>query len=185
MKKIVSILLICILTLSLAGCNKEKEKKSIEKPLNVLTKTWESYGKNDKFHVMGGDFNHQVEDEPGILDVKDKESLRSMLIVPESAVEKISGAASMIHAMNANIFTSGAFRLKNKDDVTPFINTMKDAILSNQWMCGFPEFLAIAKIDERNIVVTFGNEEMVKNFEKKLEKRYKEAELVVGISLVE
>lgn len=183
MKKIASLLLICILTLSLIGCNKEKEKKTIEKPLNVLTQTWESYGENDKFHVMGGDFNHQIEDKPGILDAKDKESLKTMLIVPESEADKISDAASMIHAINANIFTSGAFRLKNKDDVTPFINTMKDAILSNQWMCGFPEFLTITKIDERNIVVTFGNEEMVKNFEKKLEKQYKEAELVVGISL--
>ena len=55
MKKIASLLLICILTLSLIGCTKEEE---YEKPVDILTKTWDSYKKNEKFHVVGGDFDY-------------------------------------------------------------------------------------------------------------------------------
>lgn len=180
MKKIASLLLICILTLSLIGCTKEEE---YEKPVDVLTKTWNSYKKNEKFHVVGGDFDNQVEEAPGIFNVEDKEVLKAMLIVPEDASTKIADAASMIHAMNANTFTTAAYMLNEKKDLTPFVRVMEDAIKNNQWMCGFPEYLTITKIDDKNVVITFGSKDLVKTFEKKIKDQYKDSQLLIGVNL--
>lgn len=180
MKKIVSVLLICILTLSLVGCKKEKK---YEEPLSILTKIWNSYKVNEKFHVVGGDFENQVEEGPGKFNVEDKEVLRTMLVVPESAADKISDAASLIHAMNANTFTAAAYSLKEEKELALFVQAMEDAIKNNQWMCGFPEYLTISKIDDKNVVLAFGTKDLVKIFEKKIEDQYKNSRLLIGINL--
>ncbi|MDO4673515.1 MAG: hypothetical protein Q4A76_11445, partial [Porphyromonadaceae bacterium] len=107
----------------------------------ILTKVWESYPDTDKFAVMGGDYNHMVENAPGEFDVNDKESLSSLLIVPDDAAAYLDQASSLIHAMNANTFTSAAFHIADAKNTEAFVSSLKDALLNNQWMCGFPEQL--------------------------------------------
>lgn len=175
MKKFLSILLACLLTFSLAGCaekNTPKKETSVKDSLEILTTVWSSYSDDNKFRIMGGDYNNMKDNEPGKFDVSDKESLRSLLIVPENAAELIDDASSMIHAMNANTFTSGAFHLSDPKTVRTFSDSLKDAILTNQWMCGFPEILLLAQIGDDYVVSAFGNAEMVNYFKTQLEEQY-------------
>ena len=62
----------------------------------------------------------------------------------------------MIHMMNANTFTCGVVHLVDGADATTFGNTMRDAIQNNQWMCGFPETLTIAVIEDSYVLIAFG-----------------------------
>lgn len=175
MKKFLSILLACIFAFSLIGCTEKKaqnEEVSIKDPLEILTTVWSSYSDDNKFQIMGGDYNNIKDNEPGKFDVSDKESLRSLLIVPDNAAGLIDDAASMIHAMNANTFTGAAFHLSDPKTVRTFSDSLKDAIRNNQWMCGFPEICLLVQIGDDYVVSAFGNAEMVNYFKTQLEEQY-------------
>ena len=142
MKKFLSILLAFLLTFSLAGCTKKQSSKEDTSPkdaLEILTTVWSSYSDDNKFQAMGGDYNNMTDNKPGKFDVSDTESLRSLLIVPEDSAGLIADAASLIHAMNANTFTGSAFHLSDPKTLNTFADSLKESILGNQWMCGFPE----------------------------------------------
>lgn len=175
MKKFLSILLACLLTFSLAGCagkDTPKEEVSVKDSLEILTTVWSSYSDDNKFPVMGGDYNNMTDNKPGKFDVSDTESLRSLLIVPEDAAGLIDDAASMMHAMNANTFTGAAFHLSDPKTVRTFSDSLKDSILNNQWMCGFPEVLLLAQIGDDYVVSAFGNADLMKTFKTQLKENY-------------
>ena len=62
MKKIVSLVLAALLVLSLAACG-DKNNASDGNPvrptsaLNILETVWNTYGEDEKFAVVGGDFS--------------------------------------------------------------------------------------------------------------------------------
>ena len=145
----------------------------------LLTAIWDTYEEGDRFAAMGGDFNHIVENAPGNFDVADVESLTSVLVLPQELATQVDDAASLVHAMNANTFTSGAFHVSDAKNVENFITVYKDAILNNQWMCGFPEKLYIFQIKENYVVSVFGNGELMKLYEEKLTNVFPSAQLVV------
>ncbi len=140
----------------------------------LLTTVWGSYTEDEKFSVAGGDYNHPVEDAPGAFDITDTASLSSMLVLPETAAADIDDAASLIHMMNANTFTCGAFHVTDSEKVSTVADALRDAISSRQWMCGFPDKFVIITYGQY-VVSVFGAEDLVNTFRDKFTAAYADA----------
>ena len=140
----------------------------------LLTTVWGSYTEDEKFSVAGGDHNHPVEDAPGAFDITDTASLSSMLVLPESAAADIDDAASLIHMMNANTFTCGAFHVTDSEKVSTVADALRDAISSRHWMCGFPDKFVIITYGQY-VVSVFGAEDLVNTFRDKFTAAYADA----------
>ena len=65
--------------------------------------------------------------------------------------------------MNGNTFTCGAYRVKEGTDVDALAQSIRDAIQGRRWMCGFPDKIIVATVDNY-IVSVFGLEDLVDNF---------------------
>ncbi len=190
-KRLVFMTVAVIFLFSMAACGKEsgsqdsgKETVEVKDSLEILTKVWEGYSEENKFTITGGDYNNMTDNAPGKFDVTDKESLRSLLVVPEDGAELIDDGASMIHMMNANTFTGAAFHVKDAADVKTFEDSLKEAVLNNQWMCGFPEKLVLCQLGEQYVVSAFGNGEMIEYFKTQLQEQYPGVTVVAEESLV-
>lgn len=192
MKKIVTLLLAAALLLSLAACgNSGKEttangeettvSQAVESkdPLTVLQTVWASYADDEKFAVAGGDMSEENSkmDEPGVFSLENKEELDATLGLSAEASEKVESAASLVHMMNANTFTCGAFKVKNADDVQALADMLKDNILKRQWMCGFPDKLIVASVDDV-VLAFFGKNDNLDTFKAKLTAAYESAEVI-------
>ena len=192
MKKIVTLLLAAALLLSLAACgNSGKEttangeettvSQAVESkdPLTVLQTVWASYADDEKFAVAGGDMSEENSkmDEPGVFSLENKEELDATLGLSAEAAEKVDSAASLVHMMNANTFTCGAFKVKNAEDVASLADLLKDNILKRQWMCGFPDKLVVASVDDV-VLAFFGKNDNIDTFKAKLTAAYASAEVI-------
>lgn len=197
MKKLAVLLLAGLMAVGCAACSKEttnndnkndnnagnKPEITITDANEILTNVWDKFEDedtdenmyNDKFAVIGGHFENAVDNAPGKYDVSKTEDLEFNLCVPQNAISKIDDAASMIHMMNANTFTAGAFHVKEASDVTAFVNDVKERTLGNQWMCGFPDQLLIITIGENYVVSAFGNADTMKEFKSILMDEYADA----------
>ena len=58
--------------------------------------------------------------------------------------------------MNANTFTGAVYKLADGVKAADFGAAMKDAVMGNQWMCGFPDKLLISAFGDRYVLVAFG-----------------------------
>ena len=167
MKKIISLVLAGVMALSLAACGTEKPAETnapettaapstVESALAVLENIWANYGEDEKFAVIGGNMENPVDGAPGNYDMAYAENLTWNLLVPAEQLANVDEAATMIHMMNANTFTSGVVHLTEGTDAAAFAQVMRDAIQSNRWMCGFPETLTVAVIGGEYVVIAFG-----------------------------
>ena len=167
MKKIVSLVLAALLVLSLAACGEKNNAGDGDKPakptsaLNILETVWNTYGEDEKFAVAGGDFSeaNTREDAPGVFDLKDRALVDSELGLPETAA--VDEAASLVHMMNANTFTAAAYHATG--DTAELAQQLRDNIMQRQWMCGFPDKLVVAVVDEY-VVAVFGAEDLIDTF---------------------
>lgn len=190
MKKIVSLVLALTLALGLTACGgnaapQETTAVPVENPasaLEILENIWAQYGEEEKFPVIGGSMSAPVDNAPGSFDVAD-ESLSYMLLVPAELTANIEQAASMVHMMNTNTFTCAAFKLTGIS-AADFGAAMKDAVLNNQWMCGFPDTLQIRAIGDQYVVMAFGVNDAMGPFEKNLTAAYPGMELLAGEPIV-
>lgn len=200
MKKKLGILGLTMITmLSLAGCGQDKDSTTvattteatteaaveITDSLEIFTTVWGTYGDDEKFSIAGGDYNNSVMDAPGAFNVSDAESLDAMLGVPVDAAAYIDDAASMMHMMNANTFTAGAYRVTDPANQQEFCDKLKDNIMNRQWMCGFPDTLIIVTMGDSYVVSAFGNAEVIETFKTKLTAEYPMAEIMYEESLVQ
>ncbi len=182
MKKWMAILLAVLLTLGMTACagttdggtsSQALEAPSIESAVELLTTVWNTYGEDEKFPAIGGDMSEEnlTENAPGTFDVADTTALDTTLALPASAAEKIDDAASLVHMMNANNFTCGAFHVKDAVDVGRVATDIQDNVLTRQWICGFPNKLVVMRVG--NYVVSFfGSTEIVDTFRDKLTAAY-------------
>ena len=192
MKKIVTLLLAVAMLLTLVACgNGSKDttangeettaSQAVESkdPLTVLQTVWASYGDDEKFAVAGGDMSEENSkmDEPGVFSLENKEELDATLGLSAEAAEKVDSAASLVHMMNANTFTCGAFKVKNAEDVASLAEQLKDNILKRQWMCGFPDKLVVASVDDV-VLAFFGKNDNIDTFKAKLTEAYASAEVI-------
>ena len=90
----------------------------------------------------------------------------------------------MIHMMNANTFTCGVFKLADGVTAADFGAAMKDAVLGNQWMCGFPETLLIRNFGDTYVLVAFGLNDAMTPFEKHLTEAYPGMETITNEPII-
>lgn len=193
MKKLLSIFLAAMLALSLVACGgketsnseSDSEQVSVNSALELLTTVWNSYTDDEKFPVMGGDMSDEnmMADAPGKFGIDDTNALDTTLGFPASSGEQIDDAASLIHMLNANTFTCGAFHVKNQSDSAGLTAAIKDNIMQRQWLCGFPDKLVIMKIDSY-VVSFFGTTDLVDTFKTKLAAAYPSAETICDEPIV-
>lgn len=201
MKRLVLFSLAAVMALSLAACGgKEADKGSdanaqpsqtegagdgnaadigVADACTLLTAIWDSYGEDERFPAMGGDFSEQnmVDGAPGTYGLEDAAMLDQYLGLPEASAAMIDGAASLIHMMNANTFTCGAFHVSKTNDLTAVADSLRENIQARQWMCGFPDKLVVITAGDY-VISAFGNEELIDNFKTKTLATYETAKVV-------
>lgn len=199
LKKILIALLAFVMVFSLAACGKDPvdngdntgdnagdtsndtpETPAITDSLEILNNIWALYADEEKFPAAGGDSSEEnmSMEGPGRYSLTEAEGFCATMNFPASEIEKIDDAANLIHMMNLNTFTSAAVRLANADDLAVVFATAKSNILGTQWMCGFPEKLVMASIDDSYLVYAYGNGELITNFAAKLVEAYPNATLL-------
>ena len=106
-------------------------------------------------------------DAAGAVNIANAENLSYLFTFPASDAVKLDGAASLMHMMNGNTFTCGAFHAANADDVSSIVEDIHAEISGKHWMCGFPDKMFIAT--SGNLIVSvYGDEELVNTFRDKL-----------------
>lgn len=187
MKKLISVILALTLVLSLAACggNAAQETEGVpaqEMPasaLEILETVWADYAEEEKFPVIGGSMAAPVDGAPGSYDLAD-ENITYSLLIPAEQLANVTEAASMIHMMNANTFTCAAFKLAEGVTAADFGAAMKDAVLGNQWMCGFPDSLLIRAFGDSYVVMAFGVNDAMTPFESHLSAAYPGMETIAS-----
>lgn len=179
MKKNILLLLTAALTVLLAACGADSGQSSIKDAVELLNTVWDSYGEDEKFPAAGGDMSEEnmTMNAPGKYSVEDAQMLDSALGFPQASAGRIDGAASLVHMMNANTFTCGAYHVKDAGDISDITDSLKENILKRQWICGFPDKLVVASTDDY-VISFFGDADIVNTFKEKLFAAYPQTQLV-------
>ncbi len=207
MKKLIALSLAAVMALSLVACGGNNETTTTQTPstnapstsapsttapeatttvapianpesaLEVLKAAWAAVPEDQKFFVGGGDYDHMADSDAGV--VIDTTYMTGTLRLPEALVEQVDNAASLIHGMNLNSMTIGAYQVKDGTDLTAFANSCKEGLAGVHWMCGFPEVMMVVSVGN---VVIFGygltdNMAMIQN---NLTTLYPHAEVLVN-----
>lgn len=178
MKKIVALMLAMALAFSVTACGGVDNTETTEDEtkgkaaVDILKDVWAAYEEDERFSIVGGDYENMVQDEPGTVNVSDGEMLDGLLGFPADSATLIDDAASMMHMMNQNTFTAGVYHLADADDMQDVADALKENILDRQWMCGFPDELVIYSVGENFVAAAFGAEETIDSFEKHLMESY-------------
>lgn len=186
MKKFTAMALALAMVLTLlAGCGKTQPEETTPaypapgSALEILETVWGDYAQEEKFAIIGGNIEANIMDAPGSYDLTYAENMTWNLLVPADKIANVEEAASMIHMMNANTFTCGAFKI-NGITAADFGAAMEQAIQNNQWMCGFPETLVIANIAGEYVLVAFGINDAMNPFQTNFAAAYPEAQVLVN-----
>lgn len=136
-------------------------------PLSILSTVWNTYSEDEMF----------ASSEPMSLDVGDTDTLVYQLTFPADDAALIDSAAALLHMMNMNTFTCGAYHTADAKNVSKLADDLRDAIQGKQWMCGFPDKLVIATMD-KYVIGMYGDEELINTFRDKLLASYSAAAVV-------
>lgn len=133
--------------------------------VDILNAAWNGMSDDDKFPSVGGDFSeaNMVSDAPGKYALTDSAEADRTLGLPTDWFDKVDDAASLIHMMNTNTFTCGAFHAASADDAASLAAALKTNILARRWMCGFPDKVVILTADEY-VISIFGYTDLVDTF---------------------
>lgn len=208
MKKLIALLLALVMIMALAACgNKEEnngdagntnagneDKVLASSALEILETIWNDYAEDEQFPVSGGDMqshidkmeqdeNYMPANAPGAYNLKYAEDLTYSLLIPADELANLEEAATMVHMMNGNNFSCGAFKLKN-GDVASFAETMKDAAMNNQWMCGQPEQIIVVDFGGGYVLMAYGIHDAMDPFVEHMNSVYADAEVLVEESLI-
>lgn len=168
MKKCITLALAVMMMVSAAACGGSKNDGSagydVTSATALLEAVWANYPEDQKFPVMGGDYDNMVDGAPGTFDYTNAEYLDSLLAVPADGAALVDDAASVIHAMMANHFTCGAFHVADAANVDTFVSLMQDSLANRQWLCGQPEKFVIIQDGGNYVVTLFGLAEVVDGF---------------------
>ena len=191
MKKVIAFAMAMAMMLTLfAGCGKSEPVETAPaqqlpaSALEILETVWADYAEDEKFSVIGGNIEANIMDAPGAVDMAYAGHLNWNLLVPENQTANVTEAASMIHMMNANNFTCGVFKLAEGVKAADFGAAMKNAVLGNQWMCGFPETLLIRNFGDTYVLVAFGLNDAMTPFASHLTAVYPGMETIASEPIV-
>ena len=179
-KRILCAVLAVVMVVALAACgttssNDDTNKVAIESPVALLDGVWSTFAEEEKFPVMGGDFEAAVNDAAGDFNIADVENATATLHITEDSLKLVDKVGTITHAMNANTFSAAAYHLADKANAETLVNSLKDSIKSTQWMCGFPDTLIIYTVAGEYVVAAFGNAEAIESFKTKLATVYGES----------
>lgn len=196
MKKIIALIMVTVLMLTFAACGGNTDNQGnadeqtteapaveIASPVELLNTVWASYADDEKFPVGGGDEANMNMEGPGVFGLENGgEGFVNITHFPAESVAKIDSAATLMHMMNANTFTAGAYHVVDAD-MAALATEVKDSVMATRWMCGFPEKLVIVTVGEY-MVSYFGNADLVSTFTAKLQAAYATAEILVDEPIV-
>lgn len=155
----------------------DKPAAAADDALTILNAIWNTYSDEEKFPAAGGDSEHAVDGAPGSFDVSNADSLSYLLTFPADDASLIDSAASLVHMMNMNTFTCGAFHVADANNVARLADDLRTTIQAKRWMCGFPDKLVIVTVGQ-SVLSVYGNEELVNTFRDKLLASYPTAAAV-------
>ena len=155
----------------------DKPAAAVDDALTILNAIWNTYSDEEKFPAAGGDSEHAVDGAPGSFDVSNADSLSYLLTFPADDASLIDSAASLVHMMNLNTFTCGAFHVADANNVARLADDLRTTIQAKRWMCGFPDKLVIVTVGQ-SVLSVYGNEELVNTFRDKLLASYPTAAAV-------
>lgn len=174
MKKSAILFLSAMLIAVLSGCGGKDDSQTqteqggaesqYAQALDVLSAVVGAYGEDELFAMYGGNQENAVMDAPGEFDISKTEELENVYGLPAGESSEIEGAATMVHMMNANIFTGAVYRMKDGADMDAFADSVKSCILAKQWICGQPDTLVIINVDGRYVITAFGEAGIIENF---------------------
>ena len=136
--------------------------------LSILTAVWGTYSEEEKFPAGDG---------PMAMDMSNPDNYTYMLTFPAADTGLIDEAAGLVHMMNLNTFTCGAFHAADSKDLSTLAGDLHTAVTGQQWMCGFPDKLVIVTVDQC-VLSFYGHEELVNTFRDKLTAAYPAASVV-------
>lgn len=190
MKKLAAILLCAAVSMSVFGCGSKKEPENgantaskYESALDILNAVADAYAEDQKFPMAGGDSENMSMEGPAAFDVSKTEELTTVLTLPESEIKHIDDAASLVHMMNANIFTGAAYHLTEDADMEDFSKAVEESVLSKQWICGMPDTLVIFKADEDYVVTAYGEAEIMETFKENAETALDGSQMILETSV--
>ena len=155
----------------------DKPAAAADDALTILNAIWNTYSDEEKFPAAGGDAEHAVDGAPGSFDASNADSLSYLLTFPADDASLIDSAASLVHMMNLNTFTCGAFHVADANNVARLADDLRTTIQAKRWMCGFPDKLVIVTVGQ-SVLSVYGNEELVNTFRDKLLTSYSAATAV-------
>lgn len=155
----------------------DKPAAAVDDALTILNAIWNTYSDEEKFPAAGGDSEHAVDGAPGSFDVSNADSLSYLLTFPADDASLIDSAASLVHMMNLNTFTCGAFHVADANNVARLADDLRTTIQAKRWMCGFPDKLVIVTVGQ-SVLSVYGSEELVNTFRDKLLASYSAATAV-------
>lgn len=155
----------------------DKPAAAVDDALTILNAIWNTYSDEEKFPAAGGDSEHAVDGAPGSFDASNADNLSYLLTFPADDASLIDSAASLVHMMNLNTFTCGAFHVADANNVARLADDLRTTIQAKHWMCGFPDKLVIVTVGQ-SVFSVYGNEELVNTFRDKLLASYPTATAV-------
>lgn len=155
----------------------DKPAAAVDDALTILNAIWNTYSDEEKFPAAGGDSEHAVDGAPGSFDASNADSLSYLLTFPADDASLIDSAASLVHMMNLNTFTCGAFHVADANNVARLADDLRTTIQAKRWMCGFPDKLVIVTVGQ-SVLSVYGNEDLVNTFRDKLLASYSAATAV-------
>lgn len=155
----------------------DKPAAAVDDALTILNAIWNTYSDEEKFPAAGGDSEHAVDGAPGSFDASNADSLSYLLTFPADDASLIDSAASLVHMMNMNTFTCGAFHVADANNVARLADDLRTTIQAKRWTCGFPDKLVIVTVGQ-SVLSVYGNEELVNTFRDKLLASYPTAAAV-------
>ena len=177
---IVAVALVVAIGVIAVGCGNGATKMEFTDTADVINKVVDTYSEEQKFFSMGGDMENPVDGKAGLMNLSDTETVNYMLHTNDELLAEVDEVASYVRAMNANTFTSGAFKLKSAGDAESFATSLKESVLATQWMCGFPEKIVIVNVNGGDYVVyAIGNGEAIDYFKTQLTTVMGESAVVV------
>ena len=155
----------------------DKPAAAVDDALTILNAIWNTYSDEEKVPAAGGDSEHAVDGAPGSFDASNADNLSYLLTFPADDASLIDSAASLVHMMNLNTFTCGAFHVADANNVARLADDLRTTIQAKHWMCGFPDKLVIVTVGQ-SVLSVYGNEELVNTFRDKLLASYSAATAV-------
>ena len=160
-KKIIAVILALVAVVAVfaacgGGASKAKPSK-YESAEAVLNAVWAKFGEDEAFPIVGG-LDYENSTGAGKLDVADKDTLVGTFGFPEAEIANIDSIASIMHAMNGNVFTAVAFHVVEGADMAAVAESYKKALGERQWFCGQPDGYAVIKVDSEYMIAVYAQQ---------------------------